>query len=242
MTNEQESVSKILSSLSHPLRREILLYLNEKEESSFTDLMNALKIDTGKLSFHLRNLEPFLERTSVGKYKLRKVGQNAVVLIRDVEAWAVEAKHEDKKSLLPLANYKKRVFAFLIDLGIAFGFIFGIPNILYPITHAVLMNVDILLFLFLFWVYLTLLEGFSGQTLGKRFMGIRTVRIDGKKLFYDHAAVRNFGKVFLLPFDLIMGYEIKDDRFIRYFDKFAGTTVVDLRSPKLSNNHFNLKE
>lgn len=231
MSGEQENVSKILSTLSHSLRREILLYLNEKEESSFTDLMNTLKIDTGKLSFHLRSLEPFLERTPAGKYKLRKVGKNAVVLIRDVEAWAVEARHEDKKSVLPPASFKKRVFASLVDLGIASGFILGLPNILYPITHSVIMNVDIILFLFLFWVYLTLLEGFSGQTLGKRFIGIRTVRIDGKKLFYDHAAVRNFGKVFLLPFDLIIGYEAKDERFIRYFDKFAGTTVIDLRSP-----------
>ncbi len=232
MDREQEKVSKILTTLSHSLRREILLHLNEKEESSFTDLMNALKIDTGKLSFHLR----MLERTADGKYKLRNVGRNAVVLIRDVEAWAVEAKHEEKKSILPLASFKKRAIAFLIDLGIAFGFILGIPNILYPVTRSVIMNVDILLFLFLFWVYLTLLEGFSGQTLGKHFIGIKTVRIDGKKLFYDHAAVRNFGKVFLLPFDLVIGYEMKEGGFVRYFDKFAGTTVVDLRSPTSPNS------
>jgi hypothetical protein len=58
------------------------------------------------------------------------------------------------------------------------------------------------------------------------------IRVDGKRLFYDAAAVRNFGKgfLFLLPFDLIAGHRLKDSRFIRYFDKFAGTTVKDLRT------------
>jgi uncharacterized RDD family membrane protein YckC len=63
-------------------------------------------------------------------------------------------------------------------------------------------------------------------------MGLRVVMVDGKKLFYDHAAVRNFGVAFvlpLLPIDLFIGFRLKDKRYIRYFDKFAGTTVLDLR-------------
>jgi uncharacterized RDD family membrane protein YckC len=99
----------------------------------------------------------------------------------------------------------------------------------------VLLSVNIIFFLALFWIYLTLLEGFAGQSLGKRVAGLRAVRIDGKNISYDHAAVRNFGKVFLLPFDLIVGLRIKDKRFLRYFDKFAGTTVVDLRIPSSPN-------
>jgi hypothetical protein len=54
------------------------------------------------------------------------------------------------------------------------------------------------------------------------------VQTDNRKISYEHAAVRDFGKV-LLPFDLIVGYVINDKKFIRYFDKFAGTTVIDLR-------------
>jgi uncharacterized RDD family membrane protein YckC len=80
----------------------------------------------------------------------------------------------------------------------------------------------------LLWGYSTLLEGFNGQTIGKRVIGLKVVRTDGKKMSYDHAAVRNFGKAFLLPFDLLVG--IKHESFLRYFDKFAGTTVIDLRA------------
>jgi uncharacterized RDD family membrane protein YckC len=83
----------------------------------------------------------------------------------------------------------------------------------------------------LLFFYCTLLEGFNGQSLGKRIIGLKVVRTDGKKMSYDHAAVRNFGKVLpLLPFDLLFGWRIKNDAFLRYFDKFAGTTVINLRS------------
>jgi len=83
----------------------------------------------------------------------------------------------------------------------------------------------------LLWLYSTLLEGFNGQSLGKRVVGLKVVRTDGKKMSYDHAAVRNFGTLLpLLPFDLLFGWRIKNQAFMRYFDKFAGTTVIDLRS------------
>ena len=238
MAADEDTVSKILAALSHPLRRGILLHLSEKEECTFTDLMIALNADTGKLSFHLRNLKALLQQTPAGKYKLSKVGQNAVVLIRDLEAWAVEANIATKTSTLPLANFNKRVAAFLIDLGIAIVLFLALPNIFYPLTFEnILLSVNIIFFLVLFWIYLTLLEGFAGQSLGKRIVKLKTVRLDGKNLHYDQAAVRNFGKVFLLPLDLIIG--LKDKRYVRYFDKFAGTTVVDLRAPPSSSKAAN---
>jgi len=236
MAVDQESVSRILSVLSHSLRREILLNLSEKDECSFTELMNALNIDTGKLSFHIRSLGAFLEQTSTGRYRLSRAGENAVRLIRDLEEWAVEADVVRKTSSLPLAVFKTRVLAFLIDfsLTLAIGILITLPNAVALLTRGAGvfsfdMNIIVFVTLAFLWVYSTLLEGFVGQSLGKRITGLKVVRVDGKKLFYDHAAVRNFGKAFLLPFDLLVGVRLKDARFIRYFDKFAGTTVIDLR-------------
>ena len=77
MAVDQGNVSKVLSVLSHPLRREILLNLSNNGESSFTDLLNLLKVDTGKLSFHLRSLSPFIEQAPSGKYKLSRAGERA---------------------------------------------------------------------------------------------------------------------------------------------------------------------
>ena len=232
MAVDQENVSKILSVLSHRIRREILLILREKGESSFTDIMNTLKIDTGKLSFHIRSLQPFIEQTETGKYKLSRAGDDAVRVISDVESWAEVADVSRKASQLPLASFKKRTYAFLVDFAIMFAL--SVLLLLETVFSLVAGNWIILTLNLLFvalgilWVYSTLLEGFNGQSIGKRVFGLKVVQTDGRKLSYDHAAVRNFGKV-LLPFDLLFGYMLNDPRFIRYFDKFAGTTVIDLR-------------
>jgi len=233
MAVDQDQVSKILSVLSHSIRREILLILSDKGECSFTDLLNALKVDTGKLSFHLRALSAFIEQTPTGKYKLSRAGESAVRVISDVESWAEVADVERKAAQLPLASFKKRVYAFLIDLAVilAITSLFALFSLLISPLFGVPFILDfsilIIIALALLWGYSTLLEGFNGQTLGKRIVGLKVVMADGKKLSYDHAAVRNFGKAFLLPFDLIVG--LKHERFLRYFDKFAGTTVIDLR-------------
>jgi DNA-binding transcriptional ArsR family regulator len=118
MAVDQENVTRILSALSHPTRREILLTLNEKSECSFTDLMNALGIDTGKLSFHIRNLTGLIEQTSSSKYILSKMGENAVRLLMDLQSWASELAIQNKDSSMLVARTKKRVYAFLIDFGV----------------------------------------------------------------------------------------------------------------------------
>jgi uncharacterized RDD family membrane protein YckC/DNA-binding transcriptional ArsR family regulator len=234
MAVDQESVTRILSALSHPTRRGILLILNEKGECSFTDLMNALGTDTGKLSFHIRNLTGLVEQSSSGKYRLSKMGENAVRLVMDLGSWAGELSVQDRGSSIPVANIKKRVYAFLVDFGVVFS-VFAAASLIADVFSLVTgggfnLNINVLLFVLIFWVYSTLLEGFAGQSLGKRLLRLTVVRLDGKRLFYDHAAVRNFGKIFvILPFDLLAGHRLRDKRFMRYFDKFAGTTVIDLK-------------
>jgi uncharacterized RDD family membrane protein YckC len=233
MASDQDNVSKLLSVLAHPLRREILVLLNEKGECSFTDIMNGLGLDTGKLSFHMRTLGGLVEQTSSGKYTLNKMGENAIRLIADLQAWAPALGVQERDSSLPIATLKKRIFAFLIDFAVVatlFAAATLINNAFLAISgEGFSLDINVILFVLVFWLYSTLLEGFSGQSLGKKLIGLIVMRVDGKKMLYDHAAVRNFGKIFIiLPFDLLAGMRIKDKRFQRYFDKFAGTMVIDL--------------
>jgi uncharacterized RDD family membrane protein YckC len=229
MAVDEKNVSKLFSVLSNKLRRDILSLLYEKKELSFSDLMNALDIDTGKMSFHLRNLKMFLEQTPSGKYRLNSFGQNALRLIRDTEALSIEVDFQKRKSNLHIAKFSRRVGAFVFDLGVAFTITVAITLITELnslVSGQYFLDINLLLFLALLWMYSTLLEGFAGQTLGKSLLKIKVVSVSGKKLYYDHAAVRNFGKCYLLPIDLLVGLRLKDQRFIRFFDKFAGTTVI----------------
>jgi uncharacterized RDD family membrane protein YckC len=233
MAVDETSVTKVFEVLSHPIRRDILTMLSEKGEYAFTDLLMALGVDSGKLSFHLRALQAFIEQTPAGKYKLNQTGESAMRVIRDVGTWAEGASTHNKSNNLLNASFKRRVYAFLIDLGLIVGImatIFAVTELL-PLLLRTTFTVDPTTFpiltLFLLWAYSTLLEGFKGQTIGKRIIGLKVVRVDGKKMSYDYAAVRNFGKAFLLPFDLLVG--LKHEAYLRYFDKFSGTTVIDLK-------------
>jgi len=237
MAVDQDEVSRVLAVLSHPLRREILSNLDEKGELSFTEIMNSVGVDTGKLSFHIRNLNGFIESTDAGKYKLTRMGEHAIGLIKGLETWVEDGSAARKAPISGLANWKRRTVAFLIDFAAVLGLflIISISISVFSIAAGGGINFggnDVILFLIVFWVYSTLLEGFAGQSLGKRIMRLMVVMVNGKKPSYDHAAVRNFGKILpVLPFDLLVGRGLRDQRFLRYFDKFAGTTVVDIDQP-----------
>ncbi|TRZ80610.1 ArsR family transcriptional regulator [bacterium] len=237
MAIEQKNVSKLFSLLSHHIRRDILFLLNEKGELSFTDFLTTLKLDTGTLSFHLRNLKNFLEQTPSGKYKLNKLGLNAVRLVKDFQTLSIEVEFTKKPSFFPVADTMKRAAAFLVDMGVIFAITVAtslVNGIAAVLAGNYFFDSNLVLFLVFLWIYSTLLEGFAGQTLGKRIFGLKVVNITGKKFSYDVAAVRNFGKCFLLPIDLIAGYWIMEKKYIKYFDKFTGAIVIDT-SVKKSN-------
>jgi len=220
MSLTEQNVSKILTVLAHPLRRQIILYLREKSTCSFTDLATATGVDTGKLSFHLRTLADFLKQTPDGKYMLSAKGLDAIVLIKDLEDWALESDLDDK-SLSQSTKPSKRVSASLIDFIL-------VQAILILVFQLSFLPMNLLVFVIFFWAYLTLFEGFAGQSLGKLIFHIKIVQITGEKISYGQAAIRNFGKVFLLPVDLVLGYRLKDRRYLRYFEKFTKTTVIEL--------------
>ncbi|MDH5375206.1 MAG: ArsR family transcriptional regulator [Candidatus Bathyarchaeota archaeon] len=82
-TNEYDV---IFAALKHPVRRQILLLLEQKGEVSFTDIQSAGGInDTGLLSYHLKELAFLVEQSGRGKYRLSEVGQTSMVLFRKVE-------------------------------------------------------------------------------------------------------------------------------------------------------------
>jgi len=230
MALNEENVSKILRVLSHNIRRDILLLLQKKEQS-FSELMSILEIDTGKMSFHLRILAQFIDRTESGKYKLNRFGKNALVILKDIEALSIDFDFVENKSIQHIAKFSRRALAFGFDIGAAFTIVvvvYLVAELFVLFSGQFLFHQNILVFLGLLWAYSTLLEGYAGQTLGKYMFRLKVVSLSSEKLTYDAAAVRNFGKCFLLPIDLLLGLSLKDKRFIKVFDKYSRTTVISL--------------
>lgn len=74
-----ESLHKILK---HPIRRKIVLELDEKRELAYIDLMNLLEVEnTGKLNYHLKILGDLIEKNGNGKYHLTEKGDLASQLL-----------------------------------------------------------------------------------------------------------------------------------------------------------------
>ncbi len=86
LLTESDDYDLIFAALKNPTRRQILILLEQKGEVSFTEIQNALKvIDTGLLSYHLKELNLLVEQSKRGKYSLSEIGQTSIVLFRKVE-------------------------------------------------------------------------------------------------------------------------------------------------------------
>jgi len=81
----------------------------------------------------------------------------------------------------------------------------------------------------LWLVYFTILEGSSGQTIGKRFMNIRVISADGSDLSYAQAMVRSLLRIVdSLPTLYILGIilVIVTRERQRLGDMVAGSVVI----------------
>jgi len=77
------------------------------------------------------------------------------------------------------------------------------------------------------YIFLTLMEAYKGQTPGKHLLGLRVVKVDGGKPSLVEAGIRNAGKIFLLPVDLLLGLALyRKKGFIRFTEYYTRTIVV----------------
>jgi hypothetical protein len=88
---------EVFKALDHQLRRDILRYIGEGKNPTFTEIMNATASpDSPTLSYHLRTLAPFLEQND-GRYELNPVGKAAYTLLLRTTAYSQVARLHKKK-------------------------------------------------------------------------------------------------------------------------------------------------
>ena len=75
---ETESLEEsIFKTLSHQKRRDILRFIGERKEATFTEIKNFVGIeDSPSLSYHLNALGRLVVQTA-GKYRLSELGNDA---------------------------------------------------------------------------------------------------------------------------------------------------------------------
>lgn len=94
---------EVFKALDHQMRRDILRYVGEGKNLTFTDILNATGTDSPTLSYHLRSLAPFIEQRD-GKYGLTSIGKAAYTLLLRTASYNKVALLQKKKYEATVGN------------------------------------------------------------------------------------------------------------------------------------------
>ena len=81
----------------------------------------------------------------------------------------------------------------------------------------------------LFFVYWTILEYKTGQTIGKKILNLKVINMNGSKANLKGVLLGGFGKSFLLPIDVILGWILTNDKRQRIFNKLGDTVIIKIK-------------
>ena len=81
----------------------------------------------------------------------------------------------------------------------------------------------------LFFVYWTILEYKTGQTIGQKILNLKVTDIHGNRPSLKGIMVSSFGKSFLLPIDVILGWILTNEKRQRVFNKLGDTLIVKIK-------------
>ncbi len=131
---------------------------------------------------------------------------------------------------LTLAKWQDRFIAWIVDfvivsigIGVVLGTTYRFENI-HPGWYAGTSSI-----FFVYWVFL---EYSSGQSLGKRLLHLKTVKLDGTNPTLIDSIVNSFGKAFLLPIDVVLGLIFTDKKRQRVFNRLSNTIVIKTQVPE----------
>jgi len=139
-------------------------------------------------------------------------------------------KEEGLKKLL-LASWSDRFLAWLIDF-----IIIGVVLLVITVSTVGVGSGVFLLQSLVFFVYWTYTESTRGRSLGKSVLKLMVVTKSGEPIDLTKAAIQSFGKAFIMPIDVILGYLLFQEHRQRLFSKLADTVVIKLHVEESSTD------
>ena len=145
--------------------------------------------------------------------------------------------NSEENSKIILAKWIDRFLAWLIDFvivsTISTTIIFlSFGTIYYEMEEDGLWaeNIQYIPASILFFVYWTILEYKTGQTIGKKILNLRVVNLKGENPSLQGILLSSFGKSFLLPLDVIIGWILTNEKRQRVFNKLGDTVIVKIKT------------
>lgn len=161
---------------------------------------------------------------------------NLIVNVMSSETPAESGTPEPSSEII-LAKWIDRFFAWLIDFIIVNVAVAGIFSAAaFPLWFdtnpdrwfrnmgdgPLHYGITSLIF-FAYWAYF---ESTRGQSIGKMALHIKTTDLMGKTADTGSVVLQSFGKSFLLPIDLILGWTFTNDKRQRIFNRASNTIVI----------------
>ncbi|WP_276273707.1 RDD family protein [Haloarcula litorea] len=132
---------------------------------------------------------------------------------------------------LHVASWDDRFLAWLLDVVLVGAILAGLQQtagVFALVTGSLSLTASFTglngVALFVYW---TALEGARGQSAGKIVMDIAVADERGDPIGYGTAAIESFGKAFLLPLDVLVGWLAYEEEGLRLFNRLSGTIVVE---------------
>lgn len=157
--------------------------------------------------------------------------------------------NSDNISEITIAKWNDRFFAWLIDFLIItvistlimfafFGKINFDMNEKWIWTEAIQYFQTSMIF-FGYWITL---EYKTGQSIGKRILNLKVTNTYGKKADLKGVIISSFGKTFLIPIDVILGWIFTNEKRQRIFNKIGDTIVVKIKNNEESIENIKYKK
>jgi len=149
--------------------------------------------------------------------------------------------NKDVSSQIVIVRWTDRFLAWLIDVVIVSVVIFGIIGLGFGLINFEqgmsdeFESSEWLQFFptsLVFFAYWLILESTSGQSIGKKVLGIKITNLRGQKASVKSIAISSFGKAFLLPIDLIIGWIFTNKKRQRIFNRLGDTIIVKVQDEK----------
>ena len=148
----------------------------------------------------------------------------------------MDESNYNTSSKIILAKWSDRFLAWLIDFiivsSISTVVIFAsLGSIDYEIEENSFWveNMQYIPTSVLFFVYWVILEYKTSQTVGKKIMNLKIINMDGGNPNLKGVMISSFGKAFLLPIDVILGWFLTNEKRQRIFNKLGDTLVVKIK-------------
>ena len=94
----------------------------------------------------------------------------------------------------------------------------------------------------IFLSYWIILEYKTGQTIGKKMFNLKIVNNLGGRPSLIGVIISSFGKSFILPIDIILGWIITNEKRQRIFNKLGNTLIIKIRDSEDNSDFKYIKD